>query len=678
MAAKKLKKKSCRVYSYIRFSTPEQALGDSENRQMQDAMAWSERNGYVFDESIRLADRGLSGFHGHHRTKGSLGRFLALVEELRIPEGSILLVENIDRLSREGPKTTLQQIIFKLWDHGITLQTLSPEEAYPPGSADDARFIALLIYIQRARDESEQKSRRLKRVREKERIAARQAGKRLNGNALAWLRRTKDGFEVIPEAGRTIRRLFDLKIQGWSSHAIERQLNEDAEWTPPKSRRNQKSSGWRLSYIKKILGNPSVYGEYQPYVRKNGLRVKEGEPIPNGYPPVVTRETFYKAQATLKRNKGTGGPATVFKNSLRFIVTCAYCGGSMRHDDKGPPPKGSQYLVCHNGERNAGCRYPKPYRIRYDECLNLVLGNCLNLKPDDVMVEQKEREQLCKKLRKQIAGMQAEFTQSEVKIDNLIAEIAITKSERVKARYRKHIEGLEIRREQLESGIRQAKEELKIAEQTSQTFKEWKNGLQEITESIQAVGEPGVETRMRLNLHLREIIESIKIYAEGYLSDEPKEMEPLPTSKEKKRKDGKRKRVRYKKRPREDWDTFAEETLEAMAECFDVYEDRETVAFIRYVGKLRLGKMGRFLRIKFRSGAERDLVPVGSLASGHELCEIKDDRRSRIGWRFVRPDLNRLFRDFKTEYRKKQREAKPQSKSNTKVKTKEKANATNG
>jgi hypothetical protein len=47
-----------RVYSYLRFSTTEQGLGDSERRQLQDAQAWVDREGLQLDE--QLADRGLS------------------------------------------------------------------------------------------------------------------------------------------------------------------------------------------------------------------------------------------------------------------------------------------------------------------------------------------------------------------------------------------------------------------------------------------------------------------------------------------------------------------------------------------------------------------------------------------------------------------------------------------
>src|SRR5262245_19340268 len=94
-------KGAARAYSYIRFSRPEQSLGDSERRQVDAARAYAARKGLDFDETLQLVDRGRSGYKGDHRTKGVLGKFLKAVEAGDVPAGSILIVENLDRLSRE-------------------------------------------------------------------------------------------------------------------------------------------------------------------------------------------------------------------------------------------------------------------------------------------------------------------------------------------------------------------------------------------------------------------------------------------------------------------------------------------------------------------------------------------------------------------------------------------------
>ncbi len=41
------------------------------------------------------------------------------------------------------------------------------------------------------------------------------------------------------------------------------------------------------------------------------------------------------------------------------------------------------------------------------------------------------------------------------------------------------------------------------------------------------------------------------------------------------------------------------------------------------------------------------MVPPGSLASGMEL--VRDDRR-KAGWRFVRPNVDRLWREYAAKH----------------------------
>lgn len=44
----------------------------------------------------------MSGFRGEHAQFGALAEFLRLVREKQIPTGSVLIVENLDRLSRDN------------------------------------------------------------------------------------------------------------------------------------------------------------------------------------------------------------------------------------------------------------------------------------------------------------------------------------------------------------------------------------------------------------------------------------------------------------------------------------------------------------------------------------------------------------------------------------------------
>ena len=331
-----------RVYSYIRFSTTEQALGDSERRQLQAVRQFAKRQSMPFDESLRMTDRGLSGYHGAHRKKGVLGQFLKDVTAGLVPKGSILVVENLDRLSREGALKALRSILFELWDNEIVLQTLSPEESYAQGCDNDPKFLGLLLYLQRAQNESATKSERITRAWEQKRKLAFESKTPLTGRAPAWLTldKAKNQYIVDPQAATVIQLIFDLSLQGIGKERLAKKLNAEALWFPPKNAK-RKSEGWRASYIAKILTNRAVIGEYQPHARQESRnagavvvkRLPIGDPIPGYFDAIVNPDTFAAVQ--LMRHKGKGGMTGKASNLFAGFVKCAYCGGSMHFQDKG-------------------------------------------------------------------------------------------------------------------------------------------------------------------------------------------------------------------------------------------------------------------------------------------------------------------------------------------------------
>ncbi len=112
-----------KAYSYVRFSTPEQEKGDSLRRQIQNSEKWATEHGYELDDTIKIEDRGLSAHKGDHRKKGNLGKFLDLVTGGKIAPGSVLIVESLDRLSREEVLEALTQFL-NIIRAGIHLVTL--------------------------------------------------------------------------------------------------------------------------------------------------------------------------------------------------------------------------------------------------------------------------------------------------------------------------------------------------------------------------------------------------------------------------------------------------------------------------------------------------------------------------------------------------------------------------
>ena len=119
------------AYSYIRFSSAEQARGDSLRRQEELRDAWLAKSGAVLDTSISLRDEGVSAFTGGHRQnpdRHALAAFLELVKRGRVPRGSFLVVESLDRLSREHIRPALT-LMLNLIDAGVRIVQLLPVEA---------------------------------------------------------------------------------------------------------------------------------------------------------------------------------------------------------------------------------------------------------------------------------------------------------------------------------------------------------------------------------------------------------------------------------------------------------------------------------------------------------------------------------------------------------------------
>ena len=87
------------AYSYLKFSTPEQASGDSRRRQLAMAEKYATDNNLKLDRQLSFRDLGVSAFRGRNAKEGALRAFLEAIEHNLVPQGSVLLVESLDRLS---------------------------------------------------------------------------------------------------------------------------------------------------------------------------------------------------------------------------------------------------------------------------------------------------------------------------------------------------------------------------------------------------------------------------------------------------------------------------------------------------------------------------------------------------------------------------------------------------
>ena len=650
---------SPRVYSYDRLSKTEQDFGDGERRQLSMAEAFAKRKGFILDKSLRLFDKGKSGYYGDNRKKGVLGQFLRSVENGLVPRGSILLVENIDRLSREGVVTTLKEIIFKLWDHGITLQTLSPEESYEPGCDNAPKFMALWLYMNRAHSESFEKSRRITDARNMARENARTKGTQMTSRCPAWLKPEKKEsknkneleieFTIIPEAQKTLEMMFDLKLKGVGKGTIVKRLNKEAPW--------QRPNGWSPSYVNKILQYPAVIGEYQPYQRndkagerndKTGKpepkRVPVSEPIQGYFPEVIKPEIFYAVQELFKVNKGKGGRTGKVNNLFTHLVKCSYCGGSMTFVDKGKPPKGKKHLICYNGKRDFGCS--KEHKISYDEAEKAILENCTGLHPEQVLPSSDERIKLCHSLSQRIQGKKGEIRDIDERVENLDDHIENSKYRDRREEHEERINKLKQQKKILEAEIEDDEREHRKARSALQSFARWQNDLASLQKALKT-GD--IEIRMRMRSHLQELIEKIDVFAVGFkkIYNVGKDDDEKPWRNLTKWKAMTKEERRAHRQPKysDNTETIEDYLYDVVREVSpELASNKSFGNFVKDLTKRRMSKEGRFLRIHFKTGIWVDVVPEGSLATGSKLYLTQD---KKANWcHFVGPDIDKLLNEW--------------------------------
>ncbi len=151
------------AYSYLRFSSPQQAAGDSIRRQVEATAAWCQRNDVHLDESVKFRDEGVSAFKGEHRKNAdvhALAGFLEAVKTKRIPTGSYLIVESLDRLTREELGEAVE-LVLSLVNRGVKIVQLQPVESVLQKPVEITSLVLAVVELSRGHSESKMKSERV-------------------------------------------------------------------------------------------------------------------------------------------------------------------------------------------------------------------------------------------------------------------------------------------------------------------------------------------------------------------------------------------------------------------------------------------------------------------------------------------------------------------------------------
>ena len=498
-----------RAYSYLRMSTNLQLKGDSRRRQLEASRAYAEANGLELAEGGELEDIGISAFKGANARDGALGRFLEAVRSGSVKPGSFLIVESLDRLSREQVLNA-QSLFLGIVQAGINLVTLADGRLYPARTSDLGDLIISLVIMSRAHEESQTKSLRVASAWKNKRTKA-VDGIPMTARCPAWLRLASDrtSYEVIPDRAAIVREIFEETIAGVGMYSVANRLNNAG--LPAFAGKN----GWHQSYIAKTLANRAVIGEFQPHVKMDGARVPSGEPIKSYFPAIVDEETFYRAHNAKSERKqsGSGRKGASFTNLFSRLAVCAYCRSTIVFENKGQGTKGGSYLVCDGAKRHRECQATR-WRYRDFEASFLAFVQEIDV---EAMINQDDEAQKRRTLEGVVASAEGELQSIETLMQQTFGVLETGAAvDFVSSKLRE----LEARQRDLKGRLGTKQHELELLNNRISTFYESKNEVRSFVERLQSpAGEELFKLRAQIASRIKNLVETLVVFP---LGDRPK------------------------------------------------------------------------------------------------------------------------------------------------------------
>ena len=293
--------------SYCRYSTAEQGSGDSEQRQLEAAEEFCHRHGLTLLTEASYSDRGISAYTGANKTTGKLRDLLGDAQSGKFKQGTVLIVESMDRLGRDD---LFSQIGFlsELLKTGIRVAVLEHGDTIFDQQTDNNTLLCVFMSMARGNNESRLKGERVGKAWEAKRKDAAATGKRLTSIGPFWLKATaNDQWKTIDKHVKTLKKIFHWASEGIAPRQIAINLNQ--EGIPPIGKpRSGGTHVWDHPFLGRLIKDRRVLGEYQPCTKpKGGKREPAGPPIENYFPQVISNEVFHLAGSASRKRRFQGG-----------------------------------------------------------------------------------------------------------------------------------------------------------------------------------------------------------------------------------------------------------------------------------------------------------------------------------------------------------------------------------
>lgn len=369
---------------YARVSTLEQAEeGYSIDEQVRVLREMCEREGYVVHNEY--IDRGKSG-------KNIKGRpaLQQLLHDAKSKDFDVVVVWKVNRFSRKTKD--LLNIVEELESKNIVFRSFTERyETETPAGKMQFRMLAVIAEFERDNIAQNVKMGMLARAKEGSWNGGRVLGYDVVSVPGESRKRKFSSLVVNQTEAQTVKKIFDLYVQGYGYKSIANKLNKEGH-------RTKKDKDFSINGVKTILSNPLYAGYIRYNVRRDWSEKRRNNINPNPviekgqHEPIISKEVWEQAKTIMASRSRKPNRIHSGDFPLTGIMKCPECGSGMvigrtTNKLKDGTKRVLEYYVC-GAWKNKGSTVCRSNGVRTDYADKYVVEKLSSIATNEKLIKQ--------------------------------------------------------------------------------------------------------------------------------------------------------------------------------------------------------------------------------------------------------------------------------------------------
>ncbi|WP_188455464.1 recombinase family protein [Virgibacillus oceani] len=369
---------------YARVSTLEQAEeGYSIDEQVRVLREMCEREGYAVHKEY--IDRGKSG-------KNIKGRpaLQQLLHDAKSKDFEVVVVWKVNRFSRKTKD--LLNIVEELESKNIVFRSFTERyETETPAGKMQFRMLAVIAEFERDNIAQNVKMGMLARAKEGSWNGGRVLGYDVVSVPGESRKRKFSSLVVNQTEAQTVKKIFDLYVQGHGYKSIANKLNKEGH-------RTKKDKDFSINGVKTILSNPLYAGYIRYNVRRDWSEKRRNNINPNPviekgqHEPIISKEVWEQAKTIMASRSRKPNRIHSGEFPLTGIMKCPECGSGMvigrtTNKLKDGTKRVLEYYVC-GAWKNKGSTVCHSNGVRTDYADKYVVEKLSSIATNETLIKQ--------------------------------------------------------------------------------------------------------------------------------------------------------------------------------------------------------------------------------------------------------------------------------------------------